>query len=61
MLSDLTDLTGKNPAEAIKIIEDYLRVNKENLEYILSHLDSSNIVEIDTNKTTIYKGEENEL
>ena len=33
----------------------------EELEYILTHLDSSNITEIDTSKTKIYEGGENEL
>lgn len=61
MFTDLGDLTGKSPVEAIRVIEDYLRSNQENLEYILTHLDSSNIIEIDLSKTTIYKGEENEL
>lgn len=61
MFTDLGDLTGKNPLEAIRMIEDYLRTNQLNLEYILTHLDSSNITEIDLTKTTLYKGEENEL
>lgn len=61
MLMQLADLSGKAPEEAIRIIEDYLRSNQELLEYILTHLDSSNIIEIDINKTNIYKGDENEL
>ena len=61
MFIQLGDLTGKTPTEAIGIIENYLRANQEMLEYILTHLDSSNIIEIDTTKTIIYKGEENEL
>ena len=59
MLSGLGDLSGKSPKEAIKIIENYLILNKQELEYILTHLDSSNIIEIDTLKTRIYKGEDN--
>ena len=59
MFSDLADLKGKSPEESIVIIANYLRANKETLEYILTHLDSSNIIEIDTKKTTIYKGDEN--
>ena len=55
------DLSGKSDREAIKIIENFLRANQEELEYILTHLDSSNIIEIDINKTKIYKGEDNEL
>ena len=61
MFTELTDLSGKSPQESIKIIENYLRANKQTLEYILTHLDSSNIIEIDITKTNIYKGEENEL
>ena len=61
MFMQLGDLSGKEPREALRIIENYLRVNQEQLEYILTHLDSSNIIEIDTEKTNIYKGEENEL
>ncbi|MBQ8808232.1 MAG: hypothetical protein IJZ81_02870 [Clostridia bacterium] len=57
LFTNLSDLSGKNPAEAVRIIEDYLRANQETLEYILTHLDSSNIIEIDTNKTKFYKGE----
>ena len=61
MFTNLADLTGKSPSEALRIIEDYLRANQETLEYILTHLDSSNIIELDITKTTIYKGEDNEL
>lgn len=61
MFMQLGDLSGKEPRESLRIIENYLRVNQEQLEYILTHLDSSNIIEIDTEKTNIYKGEENEL
>lgn len=61
MFMELSDLSGKSPGEAVRIIEDYLRSNQETLEYILTHLDSSNIIEIDLSKTNIYKGDENEL
>ena len=61
MFVNLGDLTGKTPAEAVSIIENYLRTNQELLEYILTHLDSSNIIEIDLKKTNIYEGEDNEL
>lgn len=61
MFMQLADLNGKSADEAVRIIEDYLRSNQELLEYILTHLDSSNIIEIDLNKTNIYKGDENEL
>ncbi len=61
MFTELGDLSGKTPREAIGIIEDYLRSNKQTLEYILTHLDSSNVIELDITKTNIYKGEENGL
>ena len=61
MFMNLNDLSGKSPAEAVRIIENYLRENQERLEYILTHLDSSNIIELDLKKTNVYKGEENEL
>lgn len=61
MFSQLEDLSGRSPEESVRIIEDYLRTNQEMLEYILTHLDSSNIIEIDINKTNIYKGDEDEL
>lgn len=58
MFTDLPDMNGKSASEAVRIIENYLRANQEQLSYILTHLDSSNIIEIDTTKTNIYKGEE---
>ena len=61
MFTELADLEGKTPQEAIEIIENYLRANKQTLEYILTHLDSSNVIELDITKTNLYKGEENEL
>ncbi len=61
MFTELPDLNGKTAQEAVRIIENYLRANTQELEYILTHLDSSNIIEIDITKTTIYKGEDNEL
>lgn len=61
MFTQLPDLSGKEPIAALRIIENCLRANQEELRYILTHLDSSNIIEIDTTKTKIYEGEENEL
>lgn len=61
MFQQLADLSGKSEADAIKIIENHLRAGQEELEYILTHLDSSNIIEIDTKKTRVYEGEGNEL
>ena len=59
--SKLGDLSGQSADAKITSIKNHLRVLEDELEYILSHLDSSNIIEIDTTKTTIYKGEDNEL
>jgi hypothetical protein len=61
MFQSLADLTDKNTEEKIRVMENYLRANEEELKYILTHLDSSNIIEINTSKTRIYEGGENEL
>ena len=61
MFMNLGDLSGKSPEEAIEIIENYIRTNQEMLEYILTHLDSSNIIEIDLSKTNVLQGGQNEL
>lgn len=61
MFQSLQDLTDKNAEEKIRAIENYLRANEEELKYILTHLDSSNITEINISKTRIYEGGENEL
>ena len=60
-LTKLGDISGKTPDEKISIIENTLRANYEELYYILTHLDSSNVIELDIAKTKIYKGEGNEL
>lgn len=56
MFMNLGDLSGKSPEEAIDMIENYIRTNQEMLEYILTHLDSSNIIELDLSKTNIVQG-----
>lgn len=61
MFMNLGDLSGKSPQEAISIIENYIRTNQEMLEYILTHLDSSNIIEIDLSKINVLQGGLNEL
>ena len=61
MFQSLQDISGKSAEEAVRIIENYLRTNQEELEYILTHLDSSNVTEIELNKTIIYRGDDNEL
>lgn len=40
-----------NPHEAIKKMENYINYMREQLEYTLLNLDSSNVTEIDTSKT----------
>lgn len=57
MFTELEDLNGKSTEEAIRIMENFLRGNFEELKFILTHLDSSNIIEIDIKKTNIYEGE----
>ncbi len=59
--SKLSDLSGLGTEEKLKMIENHLRTLEDELQYILTHLDSSNIIEIDTAKTNIYKGDDNEL
>ncbi|GEM_PF-1770639 len=59
MFQSLSDLSGKSTEESVGIIENYLRAAQEELEYILTHLDSSNVIELDLNKTTLYKGDDN--
>lgn len=61
MFFNLPELNTMNLKDAIQAIENYLRTNQQMLEYVLTHLDSSNVIEIDLSKTNIYKGEENEL
>lgn len=59
MLRELGDMSGKSVEQRLNMIENHLRVNGEYLEYVLTHLDSSNITEIDISKTRIYEGEDN--
>ena len=59
MFQSLSDLSGKSTEESVGIIENYLRAAQEELEYILTHLDSTNVIELDLNKTTLYKGDDN--
>jgi len=56
MFMHLGDLSGTSPEVALGIIINYVRTNQEMLEYILTHLDSSNIIEIDLSKTNILQG-----
>lgn len=42
-----------NPTEALKAMANHIKYIQEQLEYTLMNLDSSNITEIETDKTTI--------
>lgn len=42
-----------NPASALKTMDRHIRYIQEQLEYTLTNLDSSNITEIETDKTDI--------
>lgn len=44
---------SSDPNKAMKQMENHIRYIQEQLEYTLSNLDSSNIVEIETDKTNI--------
>lgn len=47
-------LSGKeNQQDAIKKMVNHIKYIQEQLEYTLLNLDSDNVIEIDTNKTTI--------
>lgn len=60
-VTKLGSLEGLSQEKKIRAIENYLYSLGDELGYILTHLDSSNVIEIDTAKTNIYKGEDNEL
>lgn len=49
----LQKIDFNNPQEAIKKLVNHIRVMQEDLEFTLHNLDSRNIVEIETDKTTI--------
>lgn len=49
----LRKVDAANPAEAIREMVNHIRYIQEQLEYTLMNLDSSNISEIETDKTTI--------
>lgn len=42
-----------NPTEAVRTMASHIRYIQEQLEYTLMNLDSSNVTEIETDKTTI--------
>jgi hypothetical protein len=47
----LQRVDSENPREAIKKMANYINYMREQLEYTLLNLDSSNVTEIDTSKT----------
>ena len=49
----LQKIDATNPQEAIKKMANHIKYLQEQLEYTLFNLDSRNINEIDTDKTTI--------
>ena len=49
----LQKIDTSNPQEAIKKMVNHIKYIQEQLEHTLMNLDSSNIVEIDTDKTQI--------
>ena len=49
----LQKIDETNPQDAIKKMANHIRYMQEQMEYTLFNLDSRNITEIDTDKTTI--------
>ncbi len=49
----LRPINTNNPAEALKAMANHIKYIQEQLEYTLQNLDSSNVIEIDTDKTDI--------
>lgn len=52
----LRKIDAAKPQEAIKAMHQHIRYIQEQLEYTLMNLDSSNVTEIETDKTTITSG-----
>ena len=49
----LRNIDPTKPAEALKAMENHIKYIQEQLEFTLMNLDSSNITEIETDKTNI--------
>lgn len=49
----LQSIDGANPQEALKKMANHIKYIQEQLEYTLLNLDSRNVIEIDTDKTSI--------
>ena len=51
--TQLGRINTSNPQEALKSMANHIRYIQEQLEYTLMNLDSSNVTEIEADKTTI--------
>ena len=49
----LQKIDYSNPQDAIKKMANHIKYMQEQMEYTLHNLDSGNVIEIDTDKTTI--------
>lgn len=49
----LRPINANNPAEALKAMANHIKYIQEQLEYTLQNLDSSNVIELDTEQTNI--------
>ena len=49
----LQKIDYNNPQDAIKKMVNHIKYMQEQMEYTLHNLDSGNVIEIDTDKTTI--------
>lgn len=49
----LRPINPNNPTEALKAMANHIKYIQEQLEYTLQNLDSSNVIELDTEQTNI--------
>lgn len=52
----LGSLEGMDTARAVRAVANYVRALQEQLEYTLTTLDSDNVIEIDTERTSVSGG-----
>ena len=52
----LGSLDGMSAERAIRAVANYVRAMQEQLEYTLTTLDSDNVIEIDTERTSVAGG-----
>lgn len=52
----LGSLDGMTAERAIRAVANYVRALQEQLEYTLTTLDSDNVIEIDTERTSVAGG-----